>query len=285
MSGTAGDLLPGAERLSTVACLAVRFWDPATATPVVDGLRVSELSSGRVARPTRSGAFVLWQLPGLGDAERGAGDASYWRSPPASRRCTVVVVDELGRYLDCRFEVVAPARGTAGPSCTERLPAGTPQGTVPLFSRPARPVPAGHAAVRAELVDGVRSGPAARCVVTVTPPGGPPTVGVSDDRGRVLVVLPVPEPVRSLDSPPSSGVSSWPSWTVGLEVRRTPGGLPDDDGRDAPPALCDLLDQPPARLTTGLPEAVPVTSAELVLGRDLLLDEGHGRVLLVLPAA
>ncbi|MDX6477111.1 MAG: hypothetical protein QOH95_2622, partial [Gaiellaceae bacterium] len=125
------------ERLTYVAPLGVRLLDPATSRPFADGLVVQ--AAGRRLVANRSGVFVLIGVPGLGLAERGAGDEAYWADPPARTTVTVEVDDPRGRFLPFSFEAELPARGAFELAC------GSPadvDGPIVLFSSAARPVPA-----------------------------------------------------------------------------------------------------------------------------------------------
>jgi hypothetical protein len=110
--------------------------------------------------------------------------------------------------------------------------------------------------------------------------------GIADRRGRVLVLLPYPEPPWHVTSPPSPGGRplSAQTWPVTIAVRYGPASppLPGPDHVE-PPDLCSVLTQAPATLVTDSP-AVPLTSDELVFGRELVLG-AEGQMLLVIPAA
>jgi hypothetical protein len=167
-------------------------------------------------------------------------------------------------------------------------PDATP-GSVPLFSLPSRLVPAGTAAVRAELVDAETGGPAAWAVLRVTASGVDPARGIADRQGRVVVLIPYPEPPWHGTSPPAgSSALSAQSWPIELSVLYSPGAasppLPGPEDRE-PPDLCAVLTQLPATLATATSPTAPVTTAELVFGRELVLNEGERRTLLVTPAA
>ena len=157
-------------------------------------------------------------------------------------------------------------------------------GAVPLFSLPSRPVPAGSAAVRAELTDAGTGEPAAWAVLEVKAPGVPLARGIADRHGRVLVLLPWPEPPwQSTTSPPAGSTLSGQTWPVELAVRYSPGSPPDAEA--GPPDLCTVLTQLPATLAGEESPAVPVQADELAFGRELVLNEGERRTLLVTPAA
>jgi hypothetical protein len=183
-----------------VAPLGLRFWDPLACAFVSDGLRVTAYPvadpTRRVAAITgRSAIYVFHKLPGMGDVERGEGDAAFWQNPPANRAYVVEVEDELGRFVPFQIAVNAPVRG----SMEWTAPAGvslppSPPGAVPLFSAATRPVPAGRGVIRAALWDPVRSRPAAWAVITAKVGNQSGVLGVADAQGQVLLMFPYPGP-------------------------------------------------------------------------------------------
>jgi hypothetical protein len=275
------------ERHVTVAPLGVRFWDRTTGRAVSDGLRLTDADSGRAAVPNQIGVFVAHGFPSLRDLERGAGDGAYWDSPPGRRTLTLELADEGGRFHAVRFDADAPLRGVFYEDCgvTASPPGGTPP-SVPLYSLPSRPVPAGAAAVRAELTDGLTGAPAAWAVLEVTAPGVDTARGIADDMGRVLVLLPYPEPPwHGASPPPGSRPLSAQTWPVELAVRYSPAiASPPTAGADVPD-LCAVLTQEPATLTSAASPGEPVETDELVFGRELILNTGERRTLLVTPVA
>jgi hypothetical protein len=278
------------ERFPHVAPLGVRFWDRPTARPVSEGLRLTAVESGRRAFVNRTDVFVLQDLPSMREAEYAAGDEEYWASPPAIRTLTLELVDAYDRFHAVRFEADAPFRDVFGEDCAVALsPPDAGVQSVPLFSLPSRPVPAGTAAVRAELTDSETGQPAAWAVLEVTAQDVGTVRGVADREGRVLVLLPYPEPPWHGHSPPAgSRPLSAQSWPVELAVRYSPGAasppLPGPEDLE-PPELCSALTQETATLATGESPSVPVDADELVFGRELVLNEGDRRTLLVTPAA
>jgi hypothetical protein len=277
------------ERVTRVAPLGVRFWDRPTARPLWEGLQLRAVDSGRRAFPNRSGVFVALDLPGLRTAEQGAGDEAYWASPPDLQGLTLELVDELGRFHDVRFDVTVPLRGVFDEDCgfATSPPAAAPP-SVPLFSLPSRAVPAGMAAVRAELTDADTGEPAAWAVLEVTAPGVDTARGIADRRGRVLVLVPYPEPPwHGTSPPPGTTPLTTQTWPVDLAVRYSPASasppLPGPDDPD-PPDLCAVLTQLPALLAAGASPADAVDTADLAFGRELVLNEEERRTLLVTPA-
>lgn len=275
------------ERLCHTAPLGVRFVDRATAQTVSEGLHLTNVESGRAAFPNRVGVFVATGLPGLRNAEQGCATEEYWASPPGQRLLTFELHDELGRFHDLRFDALAPFRGVFAEDCgLDGSPPDTGTAAVPLYSLPSRPAPPGTAVVRAELSDAETGGPAAWAVLEVRAPGLPVARGIADRQGRVLVLLPWPEPPwQSTTSPPAGSTLSGQTWPVAIEVRYSPGSPPAATEADpSPPDLCTVLTQLPATLAGEDSPAVPVEADELAFGRELVLNEGERRTLLVTPA-
>src|SRR6188768_1007779 len=85
------------------APLGVRFWDPLAAVFVGDGLRVVAYP---VVDPSRrveaiangSRVWVFHKLPGMGEVQRGEGDAAFWGNPPATRAYVLEVDDDRGCF-------------------------------------------------------------------------------------------------------------------------------------------------------------------------------------------
>jgi hypothetical protein len=276
------------ERITRVAPLGMRFWDHPTASSVSEGLRVTIVETGRPAYANRSGVFVATGLPGLRDAEQGRGDAAYWASPPVHRAVTVELIDKFARFHDVRLAADAPFRGIFDEECG--VPDSPPRAApaVPLFSLPSRLVPAGTAAVRAELTDAGTGDPAAWAVLEVSAAGVGTARGIADRQGRVLVLLPYPEPPwHGPSPPPGSRPLSAQIWPVAIAVRYSPDDSPPFAPEDWPvsPDLCTVLTQTPAALASATAPAVPIVADELVFGRELLLNTPERPVLLVTPAA
>lgn len=256
-----------------VAPIGIRLWD-VQAGAAAEDLQVGfqpEYGPSRLAIRTPSGVYTLADLPGLAAAERGPGDPPYWYRPPVEGSFRLTVRDPVSRYLPMDLDVLVPARGLYRPVC------GFPEldaPVVPVFSGPARPVPAGFAVVRAglELASG---GPARWARLDVVLPDGVRSRGVADGQGRVAVMFPYPEP------PPAPLVPLIAaSWQLGVEVYFGVG-LPRAAVSDAdqPPEICDVLRQRPASALAD--DQHQLTEATLLFGRELVLSTaGHSTLLL-----
>jgi hypothetical protein len=268
------------ERVTRTALLGVRPWDGATGRAVTEGLTLTELRHGIRAIPNRSGVFAFHDLPGLRASSFGEGHDVFWASPPAHAQFTLELADERGRYLSFRFDAEAPARGLFRESCGPSSPPELDVPGVPLFSAPGRMVPGGLAGVRADLWDSDAGRPAAWAVLEITAAPGVTVRGVADDRGRVLVLLPYPEPPWQTGSPPPTAVAlSEQTWTLGLAARYAPAPDPV-----LPPDLCAVLSQPPATLLAALSPAVALTTATLNFGQVLTLrTPGHSVLHVTVP--
>lgn len=277
------------DTVTRTALLGVRPWDAVTGQAITDGLRLTELRRGSVARPNRSGVFVFHDLPGLRASAYGSGDDAFWANPPASASLVLELVDGERRFLPFRFPADAPARGIFREHCPAAFsPPEIDVPGVPLFSAPSRPLPTGLAVVRADLWDVELDAPASWAVLEVTPDGAPTTRGIADPQGRVLVALSYPEPHWSGSSPPAgSSALADQTWSLQVAVRYDPAGasppLPEPSAGIAPD-LCTVLGQGPAILLADLSPATPLTGATLAFGRQLTLRTPGRSDLLVSPA-
>lgn len=257
-----------ADEISLVTPLGMRLWDVATSSAVAEGVVVGYFPpSGRpvLAVRTPSGVHALRGLPGLGAAERGAGDAAFWYHPPAGRGYLVDIRDPRGRYLPMCLDVLLPAFGLYIPHSSLT---GLHAPVVPVFSSPARPVPAGLAVVRAQLALGPAA-PASWARLDIGLPDGSTATGVADGDGRVCVLFPWPEP-------PVSNPGDLRDQTWVLQLRAFFGSPaaagpapPPVAPADGTPELSDLVQQRPARLIAG--DGGDLTRADLSYGRDLVL--------------
>lgn len=211
------------EHVARNAALGVRFWDVATDTVAIDGLRVEVFPRARrhvrtVARPSPSGVYVAHDLPGL--REFGFRDVALPQAlwPAATRPFRVEVSDPQGRYLAMAFDADLPARGLytwlapwlSPPQPVEFPDAGGLPGSpgspgsppqlllerVPLFSAPSRPPPEPLARAHAQLADAATGRELAWAPLGVSIGGISRGIGLADAHGRVAVFFPYPEPPR-----------------------------------------------------------------------------------------
>jgi hypothetical protein len=279
------------ERLTLVAPLGVRFHDTASGVFVGDGLEVSVYRAGAPAnrasaRANRTGVYVLHHAPGLLDFERGAGDADFWRSAPPPQPFVVEVEDGQRRFQPFRFTAGLPARGIlewARPFGTSPPSAG---GSIPLYSSPVRPVPAGMAVLRAELWDASLDAPAAWAVLEAYLEGQLLARGVADEEGRIALIFPYPTPRPFGESSPPGAVSSppaakgpplteqvWPLTVRAMYAPRRPATSPPEPFATEPalPDLHETLAQPPAQLWADGARTRPLGEISLQYGRELVL--------------
>jgi hypothetical protein len=270
------------------APLGIRFWDAAFDLPVEDGLVVHAWLRGGGRPPARAvrspgGVYGFHPLPGHPAAlplpqPGAAGD------PPVLAGDYVIAVDDpAGRYLPAAFTVSLPLGypGEFLSSGSESPPAA--RGRAYLFSAPTRPVPAGAAAIRADLEDADTGGPAAWAVLHGTV-AGRSLRAVADAEGRALLLLPVPKVDRlQLGSPPGAGqgTPAGHAWPLTLAVRYQPTALRrpfagaadvDPRWRDRPSLKSILDEQAPALVWTeeGQPPVGDWT-ADLVYAEPLTL--------------
>lgn len=286
------------ERQTLVAPLGLRFHDAATGASVPDGLTVTVYRAANPSRrvlafPNRTGIFVLQHAPGLLEVERGTGDAGYWENLPPRKSFIIEVRDMLRRFQPFTFEARLPARGIYR---WELEPQGSPlpeeeQSSVPLYSAPARALAPGMAVIRMELWDALADRPAAWALVEALIDAPPLTVrGFADERGRLALIFPYPEPPPSTHGSPLTSPSVSPSfmqqsWQIHLEASyvsgRSVAALPD---------LRATLRQPPADLWTDTERNQPLTEVTLRYGRELVVrshDATNGKALsklLITPA-
>jgi hypothetical protein len=264
------------DTLHLLCPLGMRFRDTVTGATVSDGLRVEAWPSTGYERRTaavqnRSGVFAFHGLPGMRAVENGAGDDAFWASPPDIREFVVEALDAARRFLPVRFLAAAPTRGLFQPACAAPDSPPGDAAWVPLFSAPWRPPPPGMAVLRAELFDAVYGVPAAWALVEAET-GAPPLRyrGMADDRGRVALFFPYPEPEGfHIGSPvPSNGAAVGDyEWPVRVSVFYRPYLRPPEI-----PDLCDVLDQPPAGVSAAAADTAPFHEARLRFGRELLLQ-------------
>lgn len=216
------------ERVRAFTPLGIRFWDAALDVPVTDALSVHAWLRGTPYPPVRAvrspgGVYAFHALPGQRAVERPADDERFPETAGEPLEYAVAVDDPAGRWLPAAFGVTLPL-GYRGEFLSG--PAGSPPedgGRAYLFPAPARPVPPGLAAIRADLVDADGGRPAAWAVLTATVEGETRSA-IADAQGRVCLLVPFPTPERlaELSPPVSADAASWP---VTLTARWQPAAL------------------------------------------------------------
>jgi len=281
------------EQPSTFTPLGLRFWDPAFACPVEDGMTAIALPWGQpraravTAVRSFSGALAFHGLPGLRAVEN-AGPAAA----ASTRRFLVEISDIKRRYAPAAFAVDLPLP-YRGPYLGPVLPSPAPPGFL-LLSGPDRPQMPGLAQVSGTLALAATGLPCAWAVVTATDPEGGEWHGLSGPDGRFRLLLPWPALAEVPPaSPPISGGSalSRQSWTLEITVQADPGGLPPLAG-SALPDYAAVLAQPQIELWPEAPGASPGLPATATLSvrldfgaAPILRSLGDSRLLLGPPPA
>ena len=272
------------EEIALVAPLGVRFWDVALNARFSGDLDVrvwpAAIPEQQIPGVQGSGGvYSFHHLPGMRDAENGAGDAAYWAVQTPRFPFVLQVVDAASNYLPFTLPVLLPQRGIFGLRVSPPAP-GIPDDTwLPLFSSPAR-VFSSRAMLRAQLVELATGRPAAGALGEARAGSNPPALGMADDRGVMAMPLEWPEPENfGLGSPIGGVARQWADqrWTVDITVyysRVVPAG--------AYPDLNALLSQAAATVWADRTGSAELDSAELVFGQDLTLrslDSPGGREL------
>lgn len=230
------------------APLGLRCVDMADGQPVSDERLVITArhvsGSGSIFTAYRSpisGIYGFNSLPGLYNYEWDLKPASSFHIPvpplDAPQRTIITVEDRAGRYLPQVFQLLLPREQVE---------------LVPLFSAPARPVPASFGVVRATLWDSVNQQAAAWALLTATV-NGSNFQAMADARG--VVALWVLYPTRQFGIV-SGADAAWPlPVPVTITINYQPGAhislpaLPPD----APPDRASLLGQAAATFDGGQP--------------------------------
>jgi hypothetical protein len=199
------------EWLERTLPLALRFWDEAGASDVIDGLLVTARPAGQPlarridAQPNRSGAYLLADLPGLRALEFSAGDANDFAASPAPA-FRIEVSDPQQRFLPFAFDASA-ARGFLPLPCAapgSPVRAAFTRG-IPLFSAPSRQIADPLATVHAQLVEAETGRAAAWALLAAEIDGVEVGLGLADNEGRVTLHFaypaPLPQPVSSPPAP------------------------------------------------------------------------------------
>lgn len=277
------------ERTRVFTVLGLSFRDAAFDAPVTNPLVVHAwlpIASQAPVRALRSstGVYSFHGMPGRIEAEYPAADEDEPESAGPELEYTLSVEDPAGHYLPVAFSLTLPL-GYRGEF---PAPVGSPPvtaGRAYLFPAPSRPVPPGCAVIRADLVDVDSGEPAAWAVLRVTL-DGLESVGMADERGRVLILAALPAPdALAAGSPPGAGEGPLGSvaWPVTLTVQYQPTALryPFEGASHLPaawqarPSLKSILDEQGAALFVNAEgDAVGDWTAELQYGVELVLRSG-----------
>lgn len=263
------ELRPGFDTRELTPVLGVMFRDGFDGRVVSHGLKVrlsdpaQPLLSPRALSANGHGAFACHALRGMRAGGR--------QGPATTRRYDLKVEDELGRYLPMSVPADLPHAGLFEPAFLPPSPtAATPH--VPLFSAPARTVPAGVGEVRVELR--LASNPQqpaawARLELRLAADGRVLARGLADSRGYALLLCALPAPVElPLDGAPAQVQPPLTDWPVSLQAFWSPAiaaaTLPD---------LSALQSLPPVSLLQDLSATppTPLAPARLVAGSPLVI--------------
>jgi hypothetical protein len=286
------------ERVSIIAPLGIRFWDPAFDEQITDGLIVTAWPAdtrwpARTAYVTSGGIYAFRGLPGLHDVEYPSGSPARPGSLPAARRFLIEVADTNARFLPIAFFVDAPYNGIfpTTPSSSSSMPA------LPgfyLFSAPTRPATSLVALVRAQLserIDDFTEQPAPYAVLEIDTPDGETWYGLADACGAVAALFPYPNftPTdNSAGSLPSPAPASQQSWPLTLRVRYQPSVVSLTFGSSLP-ELRSVLAQAPAAIWTqrASPPGItlPSQTATLIFGQQLTMRSAGESVVLISPGS
>ena len=267
------------EELTTSAPLGVRFWDWALDRPVRDGLlvRARPRAGGPVttARPSSSGVYGFLTLPTTRGAEHGPVD-EFTVHP---EEYVLGVWDTFGRYVPMALTVAAPVAGVQpAPGTLPEVDGESPAlPGFPLFAAATRTVPPGYPALRTDLCDqdlpnprvADDFGPAAHALVEVAL-AGETWFGLSDARGRALLIMPAP----TMTALTEMGDSSWE-----VEIRVHYERLVAEEFPGVPDFV-DIAAQPDARAKYAGALALSTTAA-LTYGEELVVTTPQRSDLLV----
>jgi len=283
------------ERVTHVTPLGLRFWDIVAGRYVSAGVSVwvfpAHQPTRRVAAvANRSGVFVVHRAPGLRQFESGEGELS--QSPPNFVPFVVEVEDRGRRYIPFALDVDLPSRGVLRwphPPGRERL---APETAVPLYPSGVHDVPQGMAVLRTELRSTSDDEPGAWAVLEARFNGRLFGRGVADERGRVTLILPYPEPLDYTSgggSPPSAFAAGPPllqqEWRLQLQASYTPGAVASPPRPAASkPNLRDILSQQPTALWASAARTQQLTEVRLRYGRELVIRSSDDAAAVPPPA-
>jgi hypothetical protein len=278
------------EETSRVTPLGLRFYDTLTGQTVREGLIVTaysvrEPSRGQSPILNRSGIYVFQDLPGIRDAEFGAGDDPYWTNV-TTRAFIIDVMDRLGRFQPFRVQVDLPYKGLLTNPCALASPLLETDHAlgIPLYSAVTRVVPSGNAVIYASLWDEINARPASWARVEAHLEGKFLMPTFADAQGQVALLFPYPEPFHTVFPPLTSPLLGQrpplvdQTWPIQLDVYyRNWNPIPNV------PDLCEVFDQPACNLMSTLSPNTRLIELVLPYGKPVVLRTGSRPTISVLP--
>ncbi|HKG13602.1 MAG TPA: hypothetical protein VKB12_09685 [Pyrinomonadaceae bacterium] len=191
-----------------------------------------------------------------------SGDGAAWVARRSLARPFAVtsLLVELG--AGTASKVAAPGKAVFDSLRME----SNPTSALPLFSAPTRSGAGGLATLRASLWDANADAPAAWALLEARITGQTTVRGLADERGRVALVFPYPEPAAFAEQSPPSAPFAKQEWPVQLFASYLPQ-------RPVPtlPSLPDALAQPRAKLWADSGLTAPLAQATLRSGQELVV--------------
>jgi hypothetical protein len=270
--------IEGAESLTLVTPLGLRFWDDASSSSIGDGLTVVAYPKANPALrvqafTNRIGTYVFQNLPLLRAIEKGTGDDNFWSNLPPKLPFIVEVTDRQQRFQPFLVPVDLPVRGLFTWSCpSARPPQAQSSAMIPLYSAPARIASGGQAVLRAALWDPQQGVPAAWTLLEASIGGKPLARGFADRNGYIALIFSYPEPtdfapIDNTNAPVGKSVPlTQHTWTIQLKAAYAPLN-PVSPMMD----LCTILSQASATLWADLDRTQPLTEVTLNYGQELIV--------------
>lgn len=280
------------EKCSHTSPLGLRFRDAVSGEFVSAGLNVTAYSAAnptkrRLLYPSRSGTFVLQNVPELRDFEYRR-PPKVWEAPLPDNKLIIEVVDLERRFIPFQLTVMLPVKGIyTWVSPLDSSP-GKQQSSVPLYSSVTRQSLTGMAVIRAEMFDLSSRRPAPWVLLEALYNGQLIARGIADEKGRITLYFEYPAPRYTwLSSPPDSPLVGGgrpmfsQSWDLQLNAYYSPASPPKPD--EDLPDLQSVFSQSKARLWEDAAMTRPLTQVSLQYGRELILRSNE--VSPLLPAS
>ena len=273
------------ENLSRVAPFGLRFWDQVSGSIIIDGLIVNAYPADNPDHRTKAftnrlGIYIFRNLPGLHEFEFGTGNKEFWDDFSIKRPFVIEVNDSENRFLPFNFSVELPVKGLFN---LESLLLGSPPNGgnfIPLFSTPSRAIPGALAVVRAELWDITEGKPAAWSVLEIWADGLSPIKGLADEKGRVAIIFPYPEPASDTSGSPPGAIKPLheENWKINLQLyyssKNADLRIPD---------LYKIMQKNPATILSVLSPPTPLKEVILEYGKELIIKSQLKSILFILP--